>query len=250
MLIAYYRHWITKRFTLQPFDIYKRFEMGKISLGIRALGEYLLHLIAPRGFVMYHPRIWGVAELPGNKARNFATDTLLLAYSALILFSLVMVYLGGRSCLLYALCLIFSLSPWLGFVVNPVQLWAQRYASVASIFFLLIVQELVPYDLSLVIPGVLLAYYTAVTLKDMGMYRSFFDFFLFQAINDPKNQNAHYFGAVGIQNEAMRFKEDGKPLEALMCSAYSTAIGFHWCMYNPKPDLIHDFLKQKLQKKG
>jgi hypothetical protein len=200
---------------------------------------------------MYHPDIWGIAELEGNRNRNYAFNASLWGYLALILSVIGIGWLAGGSCLLYAVGAILAIAQWLGAWKNVTMLWAQRYASLFSVFgllFMLGVLDAFP-DFQFTGKCLLLAWYTVATLKDMEMYRNFYTFFLSHAIKYPFNQNAHWYSTIGLNNQAILYYNQKDKLSSLMNDAFSCACGFHWVLHNKKPDLIHDFLKTKIDKK-
>lgn len=251
LIIPKYKYWISQRWLIQDLKEYKIFNWRKISLAIRCLSEYWKHLVFPTKFAMYHPEIWGIAELEGNRQRNYAFDRVFWL-CVLFLFLLgVIGWLGGSSCLLWAIMACFSVIQWSGIWKSPTQLWAQRYASLFSIFGILYILEaikLVP-QWELTIKLMFLLYYITITLKDMGMYRNFYTFFLHHAIMNTHNQNAHYYATVGFNNQAIFFYREKNQLNSLMNDAFSCACGFHWVLHNKTPDLIHDFMGKKLETK-
>jgi hypothetical protein len=253
LLKTRYTDWINQRWSIQDFKEYKEFNIGKLSLAARCYGEYWLHFLFPRGFTMYHPDIWGIAELQEQKKANYAFNGSYFAYIALLVFILYMGWVAGRSCLLWAILANCALFQWCGVWKNVTQLWAQRYASLFSIFGTLylmgLVDAFVPTHFQLACKMSLLVWYTVITLKDMDMYQNFYSFYLKHIIDSPHNENAAYFSTIALNNNAVHFIKNKDRMNALMNDAYSSACGFYWCMNNQKPDLIHDFMKGKLAMK-
>lgn len=238
--------WTKARLDIQPFEIYKTFNWGKPIMAVKCLAEYFRHCLFPTGFTMYHPQIWGVAELEGNKARNYAVNAqfwLCVAFVALI--SCIGVIVGG-TCLIGLLIAFVGILPWLGIVINPTQLWAQRYASLMSIGTSMFTYGLCSLIGEQYLIGIVLVY-SIITLKDMSMYKDIFSFFHHHALHQPHNQNSAYFGAVGLNNYAVQARKEKKPNEAAIFASNSMALSLMWCIRNPQPDMIHQFALKQIE---
>lgn len=241
--------WVNCRWTIQNFEIYQKFNWRKPVLAIKCLSEYFRHGLFPTNFTMYHPEIWGVAELEGNKQRAYALNLQFwLCLALLSIIGYIGWYIGG-SCLVGLLIATAGLLQWLGLWVNPTSLWAQRYATLASIGFVMFTVGLCSffgehYQTSIL--SCVFVWYLCVTLKDMEMYRDFFSFFWMHYIQQPHNQDAAYFGSMGMNNYADAANKSKLFNETAMYASHSMASSLLWCMRNKKQDLIHDFANQQL----
>jgi len=239
--------WLQGRWKIQNFELYKRFNEGKPVLATKCLGDYFVKSLFPRGFTMYHPTIWGVAELEGNRLRAYAENLHLYLSIALIAsVGFLCAYLGGMAQMGFIIAVV-GLIPWIGLWINPTQLWAERYATLSNIGFcmmLIAFADATPFGaickLSLIL------WFSIIVLKDMEMYRDVFSFFFKHFIDQPHNQNAAYFGTTGFNNYARDHKKAGNPNDVKIFASASMCSGLLWCMRNKKADLIHDFAGKML----
>lgn len=251
LVVGRYKHWINQRWSIQNFEEYKKFNIGKISLAVRCMAEYWLSLLFPTGFTMYHKRIWGIAELDYKKKENYAFDLSFWIFISVI--SSILVIGLYCDCIIWAILANIAVFQWCGIWKSPTQLWAQRYASLFSVFGLVYLTKIIGlFDINIqnTILFCILTWYVVITMKDMGMYRNVYTFFFHHVNSTISNQNAHYFATVGLNNFAVEYFKEKNKLNALMCDAFSMAFGFHWVLHNKKNDLIHSFMKEKINGKN
>jgi hypothetical protein len=240
--------WIKQRWMIQNFPLYKSFNWGKPVMAVKCLSEYAICALFTPKMTMYHPKLWGIAELEGNRQRAYALNPVFwLSIALLSLLGYVGWFIGG-SCLKGAVIAFLGVLPLLGFWKNPTQIWAQRYASLAMIGFMMYVvgiAEFTGYHTNVLIP--ILVWYLTITMNSMNMYKDLYGFFWHHFIHYPNNQNAHWFGAVGFNNYAQAALKSKKFNDTAMYSSHSMAASLLWCMRNQTPDLIHNFASKQLQ---
>jgi hypothetical protein len=246
------KSWLRGRFTLQNFELYKKFNWGKPVLALKCFSEYLRHGLFPTNFTMYHPEIWGVAELPGNKVRAYALNaSFWLCLAFVLLIGYIGWYIGG-TCLVGLLIAFIGVVQWLGIIINPTQLWAQRYTALSSIGFCMFTFGVCSYiggdNVNYILLSVLI-WYSIVTLKDMEMYRDLLSFFWYHYLQQPHNMHAAYFGSVGLSGYAAKAKDKKNQIEHAVYSTHSQASAFFWCYRNKKADLMHGITTQILRDK-
>lgn len=237
--------WLKSRWKIQNFDEYKVFKWQKLVLATKNLGDYIRECLFPVRFTMYHPETWGLAELPDNRKKMYAIDLKFFASLSLIIGTAWLATFSTEIMMGYVIG-VGSLVQWLGFWKNPTQLWAQRYATLASVGFCMYLIAALDFLGLSTAKWMLLTYYAIVTYKDLEMYRDFYSFFWKHFIDQPHNQNAHWFGPIGFNNNAHYFRQNMMLQEGFMAESHYMASAFLWCMRNAKHDLIHGFLKKKL----
>jgi len=241
------KNWTRGRFAIQNFQIYREFNRRKPILAIKCLAEYLRHGLFPTGFTMYHPEIWGIAELPGNKARCYALNaSFWLCLALLSLISYIGWFIGG-SCLVGLLIAFLGIIQWSGVYTNPTMLWAQRYTALSSIGFTMFTVGVAEYTYPTVVLPMVFVWYAVVTIKDMPMYRDFFSFFWHHNINQPNNLNSAWFGCHGFNGMASVAMKEKKGTDAKLYGANALAYSLSWCFRNRKGDIVHDFATQQLK---
>jgi hypothetical protein len=240
--------WLKARWGIQSFDIYKKFNWHKPIMAVKCLAEYFRHGLFPQGFTMYHPDIWGVAELEGNRARCYGLNAFFWLSIAFVSVCAWLAWVSGEQGRIGLLIAIIGVIQWLGIWINPTQLWAQRYASISSIgFCMIIVSVCDAFPNATLFKMFIISIFALITFKDMEMYRDFFSFFWHHAIHQPNNMNAAYFGTMGMNNYAGVAKEQKKGVDSMLYHSTSTAMGLLWCFRNRTQDIVHSFMMDKMK---
>lgn len=238
--INHYKTWLKGRFYIQNGEIFQKFELGKLIMSIKCFATYWYDAIIPFNIKMFHPHLWGI-ELEGNRKRMYDLNAHFWLSIAFLLAIHVGVWIVDRSCLKWAVLFDLCLLQWLPIWKNPVQLYANRYAGLAMVFFCVLVVKLfysaVPYYA---------LYLGMVTLKDMYMYRDVYMYYFSHLLRMPHSMNAHWYAINGLYSHAEFFMNQNKLAEVIMNDCYGKSAGFMWCINHPKPDMIHEVLNKKI----
>ena len=243
------KKWIVSRFNIQNFKEYKEFKVEKIVLAVKCIGQYILSFLIPKGFTMYHPTLWGISQLKGNKYRAYKINLDFFISLGVILLTLALPIFVDRSLIVGAFLAILALSQWSNLIITPVQIWAQRYSGVANIMFLWTLINMIDYlptFYSAPVKCILLTAYVVITLKDMPMYRDVYSFMEYHTTLQPFNQNAHWYAMKSYDNNEQLYLSEKNNDMALINAMNSMATGMKWTIRNNNNDFIGQYLEQKV----
>lgn len=240
--VKHIKAWIKRRYSIQPTEVHKKFEWGKIILSIKCLSSYWKDTILPTKLSMFNEEYWGL-ELEGNRKNMYSINAHFWLSVAFLLIIHVGVWLIDRSFLKWAFLFDLSVLQWLPLWKNPVQLYASRYASIAMVFGCLLLSQVIPQPWNMLYLG----YIGTLTLNNMGMYKNVYSYFFLHMLHQPNNMAAHWYAIHGFNNQSMWFQKTNKQADALMNDVYSRTAGFLWVLNHKHFDMIHEEVYRKFQ---